>query len=154
MNRTVHSVKKGQRFATDTSLRVVICFSCKMHYAIPESLYKSAMAWPGNQPRGWKLFCPLGHEWWYTGRSLEQELEDERDRAARIASERDQARASARAHRGAATRARNQRDRLERRAVAGVCPCCTRTFKNAARHMASQHPHFAPGEHEDEDHPA
>lgn len=29
---------------------------------------------------------------------------------------------------------------------AGVCPCCNRTFKNLARHMAGQHPGFTEGD--------
>jgi hypothetical protein len=32
--------------------------------------------------------------------------------------------------------------KLKKRASAGVCPCCNRTFSNMARHMAHQHPEF------------
>lgn len=32
--------------------------------------------------------------------------------------------------------------KLKKRAANGVCPCCTRTFANMARHMASKHPGF------------
>lgn len=68
---------------------------------------------------------------------LRERLRAERDRAARLAAERDQAEASARAYKGAATKAR-------KRAKAGTCPCCKRTFQQLARHMASQHPDFEP----------
>jgi hypothetical protein len=58
--------------------------------------------------------------------------------AAQLTHERDQrlaAERSASAYKGQATRIRN-------RVGAGVCPCCTRTFANLARHMAGQHPDF------------
>lgn len=31
---------------------------------------------------------------------------------------------------------------LARRAAAGICPCCSRSFVNMARHMADKHPNF------------
>lgn len=34
--------------------------------------------------------------------------------------------------------------RITKRAKAGVCPCCNRSFENLRRHMASQHPTFTP----------
>lgn len=33
--------------------------------------------------------------------------------------------------------------RVTRRIKAGVCPCCTRTFQNLARHMHTKHPDMA-----------
>ena len=145
MLQTAYAVSEGQKFANDRALVVVSCFSCHMLYAIPESLYSSAKKWPGNKPRGWKLCCPLGHQWWYTGRNLEEEAELARNEAARARAQRDQAQASARAQRGAATRARNERDRLKAHATAGVCPVdgCHRHFTNLERHIASKHPDYA-----------
>ena len=32
--------------------------------------------------------------------------------------------------------------RLKNRSKAGVCPCCTRTFKQLAAHMKNKHPEF------------
>lgn len=32
--------------------------------------------------------------------------------------------------------------RLRKRASAGVCPCCNRTFSQLARHMQTKHPTF------------
>lgn len=43
---------------------------------------------------------------------------------------------SANAYKGVATK-------LKKRAVAGVCPCCNRHFRELERHMASKHPAFA-----------
>jgi hypothetical protein len=33
--------------------------------------------------------------------------------------------------------------KIKNRVGHGVCPCCTRSFQNLARHMASEHPTFA-----------
>ncbi len=88
----------------------------------------------------------FGHSWHYSGLKEEQrlrlQLERSRNRAARLTAQLDQSEASRRAHKAAATRARNERDRVLARIKAGVCPCCNRSFKNVRRHMASQHPDF------------
>jgi hypothetical protein len=42
------------------------------------------------------------------------------------------------AQRGQTTKARNQLERVGN----GVCPCCTRSFTNLRRHMATKHPGF------------
>lgn len=62
------------------------------------------------------------------------ERAETRERAARDQAE--AAERSAIAYKGHATR-------LRKRAAAGVCPCCTRSFQNLQRHMASQHPTFS-----------
>lgn len=36
--------------------------------------------------------------------------------------------------------------RITKRAKAGVCPCCNRSFENLRRHMATKHPTFTPME--------
>lgn len=36
--------------------------------------------------------------------------------------------------------------RLKKRAAAGVCPCCTRSFQNLRRHMETKHPAHAGAE--------
>lgn len=37
---------------------------------------------------------------------------------------------------------RKSKDRLKKRLKNGVCPCCTRSFQNLRRHIASKHPEF------------
>lgn len=129
---------------THTTLSVIECAECGVLFAMPRALYNTAREYSAAAPGKTHLFyCPNGHSLRYDGRNREQELADqvrhERERAALMAAERDQAEASARAYKGAATRAR-------RRAGAGVCPCCKRTFKALARHMASKHPGYDPEE--------
>jgi hypothetical protein len=55
-------------------------------------------------------------------------------------------RAEERSHaatRGVVTRKKNEAKKLRERARAGVCPCCHRTFKQLAAHMANKHPDYA-----------
>lgn len=137
--QTVYNRSVGDRFAAETELVVLTC-TCGILFAIPARLNRSALKHRGDG--GWQICCPLGHQWHYVGQTEEEKLRDrlqrERDRAGRLAAERDQAQASLRATRGVATRRKKQLDRV----AAGVCPCCGRSFQNLARHMQSQHPTF------------
>lgn len=142
MPHVVYSDREGRKFNTDTTLVVVTCYSCKITYAIPQSLYQSAHRYPGDSPNGWKICCPLGHTWYYKGTNIDQDLKSERERAARLSAALDQEKAHARGQKSRATRFKNQRDSERRRSAHGVCPCCGRTIKQLARHMRSQHPDF------------
>lgn len=131
----VHAVREGQKFATDHNLEVVTCPTCRIVHAIPASLANSARAYPGNRSNGWVICCPMGHEWHYTGKSIEEKLREEK---ARVNATRDLLEHEQRSH--AATR--GHLTRQKRRVAAGVCPCCNRTFQQLARHMATKHPDF------------
>lgn len=81
--------------------------------------------------------CPhCGQVRHFTGRSAEAKRIEEL--------EREVVRAQAEANRKAqeAKESRQQNKRIIKRIKAGVCPCCTRTFQNLARHMAGEHPEF------------
>jgi hypothetical protein len=156
MPETVHSVRDGQKFAGDADLTVVTCATCHITYAIPTTLDDAAQRWRGDRTdgRGWKLCCPMGHNWWYVGESEHDRLKriatEARQRAAAERDLREHTEHQLRGQKAATTRARNQRDRDRRRVAAGVCPCCNRTFQNLARHMAGQHPDYGPSGHDDE----
>lgn len=88
--------------------------------------------------------CHMGHQWgWKAGAEQEEinVLRRERDRLKqnaaylndRIAEEQKRA-----------TEAEKKYQRARRRAVAGVCPCCNRTFVNVQRHMATKHKNVVP----------
>lgn len=114
---------------------------CGIKHAVPSELRDHQMRCHDNGRTVPDIYCPLGHCHVPAGEPKIKQVERERERArnreaARVA-ERDQAEASARGYKGAATRAR-------KRAKAGVCPCCNRTFKQLARHMESKHPDFEP----------
>lgn len=138
--------QRGETFAGYNTLTTMCCPSCGVLYALPERLIAAARE-RGNRERVW--YCPNGHELGYNDApgeaeadKLRRQLEDERARAGRQSARADQLESRLIAQKGAATRARNERDRLARRVQAGVCPCCNRTFKQLARHMATQHPDF------------
>lgn len=87
--------------------------------------------------------CPSGHQQHYTGPS-------DRDRAQRLAGELDMERTrrqqaekaadyATRARKAVSTRLRKVKTRVGH----GVCPCCNRTFRALADHMATQHPDYA-----------
>lgn len=155
MADVIYDVKEGHVFTIDATLVAVECSTCKMTYAIPESLHRSMLRWRGDRAdgKGWKICCPMGHAWWYVGEHeadmLKRDLEYERSRRARLASERDQLQSSLRAQRGATTRARNQRDHARQQQAQGECPCCGKEFKVLAKHMKRMHPDF-PGDVDDD----
>lgn len=150
----LHRVQQGFVYAAETDLTIVVCprQGCSITHAIPTRLHDDALR-AGHSKISW--YCPNGHPATFRGRSAEDELreklEREQRRAGRFAAERDQALASERAQRAAATRARNERDKERKRVGNGVCPCCNRTFTNLQRHMASKHPeHAHPPVHDDD----
>lgn len=120
-------------------LVVTTCW-CGIAHAVPEALYDHMKAQKRDGLKQPGVYCPLGHVWVISGEGeaekLRKELERERSRRARIAAERDQMQASLSATRGVVTR-------MKKRASAGVCPCCNRSFENVRRHMANRHPDYA-----------
>lgn len=97
---------------------------------------------------GHTFFCPAGHQMSYgNGKSQrERDLEAELERQKKVtaqsdrlhAAEREQRKAAERqaaAYKGVATRTKN-------RIARGICPCCTRSFANLARHMETKHPDY------------
>lgn len=93
------------------------------------------------------FYCVHGHQRHYPqGPTQEQKLRDQLDaerRRAERAEQRIAEKADETAHAWRSASAyKGQVTRLKGRAKAGVCPCCNRTFKQLAQHMASQHPDF------------
>lgn len=119
-----------------TELTVTSCW-CGIALAIPQILYAEA-----KRDHKHAVYCPLGHEFVFGGKTeaqkLQERLNEERDRSARLASQRDQAEASLRATKGVVTK-------LKKRGKAGVCPAdgCHRHFEDLERHVASKHPGLA-----------
>lgn len=119
------------------------CWKCKERFGLADET--EAML----RRSGKSFCCPWGHEAVFSpapteAEKLRKELDAERRRrqSAEQSIEyqrqmRQQAERSASAYKGQATK-------LRKRTKAGVCPCCNRTFQQLARHMASQHPNFAP----------
>lgn len=117
---------KGQRHV------VWECRTCGVISTCPEPV------WDQQQAEGGYHHCSNGHQWGWNKESCEREqLRRERDRlkqqAARLEEE-------ASLSRVRAERAEEANRKLKKRAAAGVCPCCNRTFTNMQRHMKSKHP--------------
>lgn len=130
----------GWVFTAGNQLAVLECKTCGIPFAIPDEMYE----WAKSHPDVW-WHCPNGHRWHFPGKTDEEKLKEMRDRLARERAEHDQTRASLVATKGAATRARNERDRIKARAGHGVCPVdgCHRTVSQLARHIKSKHPDYA-----------
>jgi hypothetical protein len=115
---------------------LVVCHCwCGIALAIPSNLHRIAHESPHD------VYCPLGHVFIF-GDTYKEQLEAERQRAKAA---RELLAAEERSHaatRGVVTRQRNEAKRLRERARAGVCPCCHRTFKQLAAHMANKHPDY------------
>ena len=121
-------------------LTIMRCW-CGIRHAVPSDLHDYQRRCFDDGRKVPDIWCPLGHTHVPADtpehERLRASLERERNRSARLSAERDQEKASARAYKGAATKAK-------KRAAAALCPCCNRSFSQLARHMASQHPDYDP----------
>jgi hypothetical protein len=118
-----------------------VCPVCGIHYAVDKIVmdYKRSRS-SNDKENGWS--CPNGHGLVFKEydadiqrrRAERAEQESARQQELRLAAERQ------------AAAARGQVTRLKNRSKAGVCPCCNRTFKQLAAHMANKHPSFDPHE--------
>jgi uncharacterized Zn finger protein (UPF0148 family) len=124
------------------TFKVVSCYSCAARFGIQADLYRRVV----TDAKG-SVYCPAcGKETcWIESESskrikdLENKLRWEADNTARQKAAKEHAEASLRTTRGIVTK-------LKKRSAAGVCPCCNRTFKQLANHMAQKHPDFAKSE--------
>jgi hypothetical protein len=116
-------------------LETQTCGACGIEFAAPKSFFDERRK---DHKKNW--YCPNGHARIFTGETeaerLARELEAERNAAARL-----------RADLGAKTKSvialRGQVTKSRKRAAAGVCPCCKRTFRQLAAHMGMKHPDYA-----------
>lgn len=122
-----------------TLLRIS-CAACGIEFAVPEH-------WNNKRHEsGADFWCPNGHCLTY-GESAASKLRRERNRLKQQLAEKDDAIAHLERSRAAT---QGQVTKLKKRAKAGVCPCCNRTFQNLARHMQNKHPDFGPNKVEGE----
>ncbi len=118
------------------------CWKCKVSYFLPVHLFKSA-----KESENIWFHCPYGHIAHYpAGETDEDKLRRERDIArqqvARAEEDAKTAWKTANEQAGIAKRALADKARLKKRAAAGTCPCCQRTFSNMATHLRHKHPEF------------
>lgn len=130
-----------------TTLNAHDCPTCGVVYGLTTEFQDRKR----DSGESWR--CPNGHSVVYrkSNAQLEKEARQRAEREAeaarmetraarrQLADEQDRHQGTARrlsATRGVVTRTKNRVGR-------GVCPCCTRTFTNLARHMKSKHPTYA-----------
>ena len=115
------------------ALARITCGECGMAYGIPER-YRAQKEEAGGH---WN--CPgCKVRWGYAegeNKALRRRLLAAQERAGVEARRRASVERSLAATKGHVTR-------QKKRAAAGVCPCCNRTFKQLARHMKSKHPTY------------
>lgn len=117
------------------------CYRCQCEFQVPRELYRVRKI--DHQ----SFWCPLGHEQHFPegpteAERLRQQLDAERARVEfwRAAERRESTNRKAAERRAAA--ARGQVTKIKNRVAGGVCPCCSRSFVQLARHMATKHPDF------------
>lgn len=144
---------RGLEITVSQTLVTETCCNCGMLFAMTND-FKDKMLSRRDKPEGW-FYCPAGHRQHYLGQTKEQQLaaqlaeaERQRQRAQQnVAMWQDdarEARQQAEHERKRAAGYKGHATRMTKRAKAGVCPCCNRTFQQLARHMATRHPTFTP----------
>lgn len=125
------------------TLVVEECCTCHMDFGVTRSFQRER-----RNDHAW-FYCPVGHPQRYSGKSDLERTKAELEAARKIAENERDWRRREQADRKRAERqrsaARGQITKIKRRVGHGVCPCCSRSFTDLARHMAGQHPEYADG---------
>ena len=117
-------------------LVVETCITCGITFAVPSD-------WLARRKQDHETFrCPSGHGQHYSGESDVERARRQRDEAQRSRDWYERCLESEQKHSRAL---RGHLTRHKKRAAAGACPCCKRTFKQLARHMKAKHPDYAGG---------
>lgn len=115
------------------SLSLLHCTECGVAFGISDE-YRAA-----RRQNHATFYCPNGHSQYYPQKTeaelLKTALEKEQREAASL-------RENMVAAQRAQQKAEQRIEKLKKRAAAGVCPCCNRTFSQLARHMESKHKEF------------
>ncbi len=110
------------------------CIICGVPYTVPEAVIAE------QRKNGGYHSCPNGHsQGWGKGNTEFDRVSRERDR---LKQREAQLRDELAEQMAKVEEARKEAARLAKRASVGVCPCCTRTFTNMARHMKTKHPDY------------
>lgn len=123
------------------TLVVVDCYQCHMSFGIPRDFYNRLHELKTDG----RFTCPSCEcRQYFTGLSEKEKLER---KLASTQEEVNRERGWRRNAEDATDTAKRQRNalkghlgRAKKRAAAGTCPCCNRTFRALTRHMNNQHP--------------
>lgn len=122
------------------SLQTKICPVCGIQYAAPEEFFEARYKKKNSGGDGHNWYCPNGHSLMFT-ESLADKIARERDLLKQQLAQKDDEIAGWKREK---EKTDKELRRVKKRATAGVCQCCNRTFQNVARHMATKHPDMKP----------
>lgn len=128
--------------AAQTELTVIQCW-CGILFAVPDALQREYERKNDMTPKSMSIHCPLGHG---MTRGVSNKMKELESRLAATRSMLDQERAKSETLEKRVAAAKGQVTKIRKRVGNGVCPCCTRSFSNLARHMNTQHPDYKSGE--------
>lgn len=138
---------RGQTIQVSVDMVIEECCNCGVVFAMTKD-FKDEKLKHRNSSNRRTFYCPNGHAQHYLGETeearLRRELTQEREKAEREERWRLAAEKRAQHERHRANGYKGHATRITKRVKAGVCPCCNRTFKQLAAHMAAKHPEFTP----------
>lgn len=132
-------------FTSTITFHVEQCCVCFVTFAMTKEFHHE------RQKDRKTFYCPLGHAQHYTNETEEQQrirhLEMDKKRLERenaVLAEDFITESLARKEvQKKLSTTKGQLTRTKNRVAAGVCPCCTRSFVNLQRHMATKHPSYS-----------
>ena len=128
---TAYATVDGEAIRYDGELIVMECHKCAIAYAVPASFDRL-----NHVRKGREWWCPNGHGAAYQT-TEEERLQSLLD-SARGAVEHAQDRYNEEKRSHSATK--GQLTKVKRRAEAGTCPHCKRSFVQMRRHITKRHP--------------
>lgn len=139
-----NTLQRGQTYSITQELITEQCCTCGTVFAMTKEFREQCRSHPG--PNGKSFYCPAGHGQHYQGETEATKLRRERDRLkqeqAYLEDSRRAALEDAEHQRRRANGYKGHAAKITKRAKAGVCPCCNRSFENLRRHMETQHAEF------------
>lgn len=128
------STTRGLTFEQTDTLITEDCCNCGVVFAMPQKL-RDRLIQTHNS-----FYCPNGHSQSYTGKTKEQVQRERAERLERDLANKDE---DLRAERASHTATKGQLTKAKKRADAGMCQHCNRSYVDVRRHMASKHPDHA-----------
>lgn len=118
-------------YTEEVTMVVEVCCNCGIVFGMPSNLNRVLR----DDPDKW-FYCPNGHSQHYSKSATQRKLEETKklleDAQNRLAQER----TSKIQIENLLDKERKKLKRVQK----GVCPCCTRSFTNLKKHMATKHP--------------
>lgn len=143
-------------FAAAVDINLHDCPSCGTLFGVTAELEKRRR----NDHRA--FYCPNGHDLYFKGQTAaEKERDEAKQKAAELEREkrilerqlteaRQNEEIELRARKAAERKYRGQKGattRIKNRVARGMCPCCSRRFKDLGAHMKADHPKWDPDRH-------